>query len=482
MARQATLVALPMIRIDADSAMPRYRQLYDGLRGAILAGQLAPGTRLPSTRALAAELDLARNTVVNAFEQLIAEGYLEGKAGAGTRVAATLPDDLLRAPAPKPPVMSGAKSHRALSQRGALLAGQRVAPAPPPRGPFRTGADYGAFPFAIWAQIAARHWRQPATDLLAYGDPAGYGPLRAALAAYLGEARGVRCTPEQVIITTGAQQGLDLAARLLLDPGEAVWMEDPAYPSALAALRAAGARIVPVPVGTEGLEVAAGIAAAPAARLVYVSPSHHYPLGVMLSLGRRLALLDWAAREGAWVLEDDYDSEYRYVGRPLAALQGLDRAGRVIYIGTFSKVLFPALRLGYVVAPPDLVPSFAAARAVTDRHSPTVEQAILADFIAEGHFARHIRRMRALYAARQAALIEAARHEIGDHMRIAPAEAGMHVIAWLPDSADDRALDALTPHPRRGLLLGYAAHDAEAIRAGMRRLGQVLRAARLITS
>jgi GntR family transcriptional regulator/MocR family aminotransferase len=482
-----------MLVIDPLSALPRYRQLYDGLRRAILAGQLAPGTRLPSTRALATELRVARNTVVNAFAQLIAEGYIEGKIGAGTQVAASLPDDLLRASPPPKPSPSQMAIGRALAQRGELLAAATVSTPRLAEGAraFRTGSpDYALFPFAVWSQLAARRWRQPAPNLLGYGDPAGYWPLREAVAAYLGEARALRCTAEQVIIVAGSQQGLDLATRLLLDPGDAAWLEDPGYAGARGALTAAGARIIPVPVGAEGLDVAAGEVLCPTARLAYVSPSHHFPLGVTLSLAQRLALLDWAERSHAWILEDDYDSEYRYTSRPLAALQGLDHANRVIYIGTFSKVLFPSLRVGYLVVPPDLVAAFIAARAVADRHSPTVEQAIIADFITEGHFARHIRRMRTLYAERQATLIEAAHAILGDALTITPNEAGMHLVGWLPPGMDDvvvahRAAELgiavqplsayyATPEKRNGILLGYAAVTPTEIRAGVQQLARAL--------
>jgi GntR family transcriptional regulator/MocR family aminotransferase len=525
---------MPMIALNEESATPRYRQIYDAVRAAILAGQLTPGTRLPATRALATALGVARNTVVNAFEQLIAEGYLASQVGAGTTVARTLPDARPHRSLPeqkragerrtqknteyarenaewaeasrtiprrsraiqRSDLSSSGDAKGHLSRRGAMLATTRVsvAPQPAPVQPFRTGTpDFAAFPGAVWARLASRHWQHPAPEVLTYGDPAGYWPLRVAIAAYLGEARAVRCTPEQVIVVAGSQQGVDLAARLLLDPGDAAWVEDPGYLGARAALMAAGATIVPIPVRPEGLDVAAGLARAPQARLACVAPSHQFPLGVMLSLQARLALLDWAIQASAWVVEDDYDSEYRYGGRPLAAMQGLDNAGRVIYIGTFSKVLFPSLRLGYVVAPPELAPAFAAARALADRHSPTVEQAILADFIAEGHFARHIRRMRTLYGARQAVLIDAVQREIGDGLTLAPANAGMHLVAWLPEGADDQhiarslAEAGITAHPvsafihsvalRPGLLLGYAAFSEDVLREGVARMANVLRTA-----
>jgi GntR family transcriptional regulator/MocR family aminotransferase len=315
--------------------------------------------------------------------------------------------------------------------------------------------------------------------------------LREEIAAYLGAARAVECGWEQVIVVSGSQQALDLAARVLLDPGDAAWVEDPGYAGARGALIAAGARIVPVPVDEEGLRVSDGVRRAADARLAYVSPSHQYPLGATMSVSRRLELLAWASRTGAWVLEDDYDSEYRYTGRPLEALQGLDAEGRVIYLGTFSKVLSPALRLGYLVVPPDLVDPFSAARELTDRHSPLVEQAVLARFIAEGHFARHIRRMRTLYAERQDILVEAAAGDLRGLLDVRPAEAGMHLVGWLPDRTDDReamrraaargveaialSMYGIEPPARGGLLLGYAAVGEAGIRAGVRRLAAALR-------
>jgi GntR family transcriptional regulator/MocR family aminotransferase len=496
MAKRRAVVTIGTLGLDRGASMPLYRQLYEGLREAILAGRLRPGARLPSTRTLAGDLGASRNTVLAAFGQLLAEGYLEGRVGAGTTVAHTLPETLLRArpeaaetgrPGPRP----------RLSRRGALLLSTRPALA---RGaitarPFRPGLPgLDAFPFDLWTRLVARRWRRVPRQLLDYGDPAGYAPLREAIAAYLGEARAVRCEAAQVIVVTGAQQAVDLAARVLLDPGDTAWMEDPGYPGARGALVAAGIHLAPVPVDAEGLDVRGGARRAPGARLVYVTPSHQYPLGVTMSLHRRLALLEWASTSGAWILEDDYDSEYRYAGRPLAALQGLDTAGRVIYAGTFSKVLFPALRLGYLVAPPELVDAFVASRALADRHSPSVTQAALADFIDGGHFARHIRRTRALYAERQAALVRSARRTLGGLLEVLPAEAGMHLMGWLPEGVDDRVashaalgreidvppLSVFRARPgkrgeRGGLMLGYAAYPPRELDDACARLVAPLR-------
>jgi GntR family transcriptional regulator/MocR family aminotransferase len=352
------------------------------------------------------------------------------------------------------------------------------------------------FPAEIWLKIAARCWRRPYSDLLGYGDAAGYGPLRDQIAAYVKASRAVRCEPEQMIVVSGSQQGLDLAARVLVDPGESVWLEDPGYLGARAAFHSIGAKLVPVPVDDEGLLVETGIDLDRRARVAYVTPSHQYPLGATMSLCRRLALLEWAHRSSAWIVEDDYDSEYRYTGRPLASLQGLDTQNRVIYIGTFSKVLLPSLRLGYLVVPPDLVEAFTAARGHADGHSPLVEQAVLSEFIAEGHFSRHIRRMRNLYEERQGYLVAALRQELDGILEVNPSEAGMNLLAWLPEGVDDRVMavraaefgiDArpLSPHSlepitRGGLLLGYAGLSKKEIYQGAAKLGKALRCTQAI--
>jgi GntR family transcriptional regulator/MocR family aminotransferase len=486
----AALVTVPL---DPGAAVSLFRQLYDGLREAILAGRLVPGARLPASRCLALELGVSRNTVLNAYDQLLAEGYVEGRIGSGTYVARTLPEELLqvRGTASGPPRPTA--DRRRLSRRGEVLAatpaaGVRGSGAPRAFRPGVPGLD--AFPFGVWGRLLARQGRPPA-DLLGYGEPAGYRPLREAIAAHLGTARGVRCEASQVIVVSGTQQALDLAARLLLDPEDVAWIEDPTYAGARRALLGAGLRLAPVPVDQDGLDVAAGTRCCPRPRLVYVTPSHQYPLGVPMGLGRRLALLDFARRADAWVLEDDYDSEFRYTGRPLAALQGLDQDGRVIYLGTFSKVLFPGLRLGYLVVPPDLAPGFIAARLAADRQASSLLQAVVADFIAEGHFVRHIRRMRTLYAERQGALLAAARRELGGRLEVEPAGTGLHLVGWLPEGCDDREVSqaawevgvevpplsgyCLQRQRRPGLLLGYAAVTPRQIRDGVRRLAGVLR-------
>lgn len=487
-------ITVPFITLPpGSSSAPLHRQLYEGLRRAILSGQLGAAARLPSTRALAAQMGVARMTVVNAYEQLLAEGYIEGKVGSGSYVAATLPDEMLRARDDdgRRRAVSSEPGRRALSRRGQLLVSTTDitfgAQAEIRPRAFQLGLPaVDEFPFAVWSKLTANRLRRPPGELLVYGDPAGYWPLREAVSAYLKAARAVRCDPDQVVIVAGSQQALDLTARVLLDPDDVAWIENPCYPRARDVLLSAGARVVPLTVDDEGIDLSAGLKRRKQARLVYVTPSHQFPLGVTMSLARRLALIEWAQRHSAWIIEDDYNSEYRYAGRPLASLQGLDQNGRVIYIGSFSKTIFPGLRLGCMVVPPDLVDAFSAARALADWHSPSIEQAALADFIAEGHFARHVRRMRALYQERQEILLSAARRDLAGLLDVTAAEAGMHLVGWLPEKLSDRVaseraaavgidappLSAFCTEPitRGGLLLGYAAVNARQIRDGVRRL------------
>ena len=504
MERSLAPEALVTVGVDRSSAVPLYRQLYGGLREGILAGTLPAGSRLPSVRALVRQLGVSRNTVEGALAQLSAEGYLEARVGSGTYVSGALPDDALRAGssrgAARRRVSSGGSPDggAGLSRRGAALASIPVSPADRPRGteprPFRPAVpDAREFPLKVWRRLAGEFWRRPPRGSLGYGEPGGYRPLRMAIAEHLRAHRAVGCTWEQVIVVSGSQQALDLVARLLLDPGDGAWVEDPCYLGARGALSANGARLVPVPVDDEGLDVAVGEALAPDARLACVAPSHQYPTGATMSLGRRLALLGWASRKGAWVVEDDYDGEFRYSGRPLSSLQGLDDEERVIYVGTFSKVLSPALRIGYLVVPPGLIDAFENARALADRHPPVPEQAVLAEFVAEGHFARHLRRMRKVYAGRQQALADAARGALDGLLEVRPSGAGLHLVGRLPEGTDDaeisRRLAAagveapsvsahrLSAPGTPGLVLGYAAFDAAAIRDGVELLARTLREA-----
>jgi GntR family transcriptional regulator/MocR family aminotransferase len=488
--KHAPFASLPL---DPHSPTPLHRQLYDGIRRAILSGQLPPGTQLHATRALAADLGLSRTTVMTAFDQLLAEGYIEGRHGSGTYVSRLLPEELLQAESKGRTPPSGTGTHPRLSNRGQVLAstfstfaqlGHR------PR-PFELGSPaLDEFPVETWSRLVARRCRTSLPELLGREESSGYRPLREAIAAYVGTARAVRCSAEQVIVVAGSNRAIDLVVRVLLNPGDQAWAEDPCYPQARAALLGAGGQVVPVPINEEGLDVDAGLARCPHARLAYVTPSHQYPTGITMSLRRRLALLDWASSRSAWILEDDYDSEYRYVGRPLASLQGLDRQGHVLYLGSFSKVLFPALRLGYLVVPPTLVSAFSTAQASLGGSPPSLEQAVLTDFINEGHFVRHVRRMRTLYAERQAALLRAMRRELNGLLDVPAFESGMHLLAWLPEGMDDRTASAhataagivarplsgfaTAPLRRGGLLLGYAALRPSQIREGVRRLAAAL--------
>ena len=486
--------------VKLDGAGALYQQLYQSLRSAILAGQLVPGARLPATRALARELGVSRNTVLLAYEQLLAEGYAVGQAGSGTYVATSLPDAMLTTAQAVPEVVSASEP---VSPRLSAY-GQHVSthatmlplgddPRPTSlRYDFRYGLPaVEEFPHEIWRRLLARRARSASLRSLRYGPPEGYGPLREAIADYLRRSRAVVCEPEQIVVVNGSQQALDLAARVLLDPEDRVVLEEPHYLGARQVFLAAGAELLSGPIDHEGLNVDALPTAASEARLAYVTPSHQFPSGAIMSLARRLALLAWAEQTDAYVIEDDYDSEYRYEGRPVEAVQGLDRSGRVIYVGTFSKVLFPALRLGYMVLPQPLIQPFLAAKWLTDRHTSTLEQEMLTDFICEGHFERHLRRSRTRNAARRAALLDALDTHLGARISISGANAGIHLLVWLHDvglqqsELIQKAAEVgvglypvspyyLTPPHLAGLLLGYAAMTESEIQVGIERLANVL--------
>lgn len=488
MARKIT--TLPLSLPAPASGASLYRWFYEELRAAILDGRLHPGARLPATRDLARAYRLSRSTIVAAFEQLKSEGYVEARTGSGTYVTPVLPERLLQ--------VGRVRREKRLPHRRAPLSlyARRLPPfAAAPLRPIRAfRANQPAldqFPTTLWAQVAARRLRRVSAQLLAGGDPLGYRPLREAVADYLNTSRGVKCTADQVLIVSGAQEALDRTARVLLNPGEPVWMEEPGYPAAAAVFRALGARICRVPVDSEGLNLDRGISQWKRARLVYVTPAHQFPLGVTMTLRRRLSLLEWARRSGTLIFEDDYDSEYRYSGRPIPALQGLDRSGVVIFAGSFTAVLFPALRLGYLVVPPDMVDIFAAAEAVSTHHPPLLEQAILCDFITEGHFARHIRRMREMYAERLSVLLAGAHEKLAGILEISSVEAGLQTVGWLKNRMDaEDAARAAERHqveiialnnyasgraPRNGLVLGFAAVDPKELRRGVDQLAMALK-------
>ncbi len=492
MAETKAAVLLAPTRLNPASDQPLYRQLYEALRHDILSGHLLPGQRLAASRVFAEELGVSRNTVMVAFDLLLAEGYVESRVGAGTFVTDTLPEHLLHVTVPEKE-SDVTTSPPELTKRGQQLMAFPARLQPDFPQPFRTGQPaLDLFPFELWGRLMQQQIRHLSTALFTYGDPTGYAPLREAIAEYLHTSRGIRCTPDQVVVVGGAQQGLNLVAQVLGDQGDAAWLEEPAYLGTRAALQTAGLQVIPVPVDSEGIDLEVGKRLAPQARLVCVTPSFQYPLGMTMSLARRLNLLAWAEEAGAWILEDDYDNEYRYAGRPLAALKALDTTGRVLYLGTFSKAMFPALRLGYLVVPDGLVEVFARARYHSDRQSPVLEQAVTAQFLAEGHFARHVRRMRVIYAARQCALVQAVREHLSEWVEIQPAETGLHLIGWLPKGMDDAALvDAaeaagvqlgalslyyLSNSPSPGVMMGYAAYTEDAIRQAVLTLRGVFQA------
>jgi GntR family transcriptional regulator/MocR family aminotransferase len=474
-------VDLSGIRLDPAQGLAR--QLYQALRERILDGRLTGGTRLPASRDLAALLGISRNSVTRAFDQLYAEGYVEGRVGAGTYVA-----ELAAVVRLAPPASAGAIASAALQR----LASHHLNP--PLQGPpraFRVGVPaFDLFPFETWARLSARFWRRPSPAYLGYGDPAGDPQLRELIAAYLRNSRGLHCDPAQVIVTCGAQQAISLCAQLLVEPGDRVAVENPGYRAAGQAFAVAGAQLAGIAVDGEGLDAAA-LEAAGDCRLAYVTPSHQYPTGVTLSLARRLALLDWAERRDAWIIEDDYDGEYRYSGTPLAPLAALDRQGRVLYVGTFCKIAFPALRLGYLVLPPALAEPFTRRRALDMRHSEIGSQAVMAEFIAAGHFQRHIRRMRGAARARRDALLAGWPQDVPGCAPLPTVEAGLHLCVRVTSLARERELidaaraagveinglsdywleDSQTPEDgRAGLVLGFAAVPEAQIVEAVRKL------------
>lgn len=471
---------MPPMALDFSSDTPLYRQVSMWFQRAILSGQLQRGQRVPSTRALAKELQISRIPVLSAYELLIAEGYFQTFVGAGTCVSHSIPDALFQPEREGLPdtvtVADESKARRTISRRAAGMAG----PAQRWLEVCRGSTDLEHFPIAIWSKLVSRNARKVSPYTMGYGRPMGYEPFREAMAEYLGAFRAVKCDPEQILVTTGCQQGLQISALALLDEGDSAWAEDPGYPAMRQALKSAGARLVPVPVDEQGLNVECGIRMAQGARAAFVTPSHQFPRGVTMSASRRIELLNWAARNGAWIVEDDYDSEFRFNGNPIASLQGLDGDGRVIYVGTLGKVMFPTLRLGVVVLPKDLMRSFLDIRNATDTYSTSVLcQMAMTDFIREGHFSRHIKKMRAVYKERRDSLIAAINLHGDGLLEVVGDESGQYLLALLPPGIEDVEVVAKMAQggikanalsrcyadapERGGIILGYANVDVREI-------------------
>jgi GntR family transcriptional regulator/MocR family aminotransferase len=489
--KRVASVIVPVITVERKSQTPLHRQIYDSYRKAIVEGQLRPGQRIPSTRVLATELGVSRFPVLNAYAQLLAEGYFHGRVGAGTVVSRSIPEQFAPGEAKEERPAGSRTGPRPVARRSAIAPRIERPSWLHNLGPFGVGqVEFEEFPQHVWSRLVAHRFRKMNARSFHYGEAAGSKELRETIASYLRTARSLRCEPEQIIIVSGSQQALETSALVLLDPGSRVWVEDPGYGLAREALALADCQLVPVPVDVEGLNVAAGIKRCGKARAALVTPSHQYPLGVTMSASRRLQLLDWAHSSGAWIIEDDYDSEYRYGSMPIASLQGLDSNSRVIYIGTFSKVLFPALRLGYIVIPPDLVGRFLTVRRAMDLGPPSFSQEVLADFIREGHFARHLRRMRTVYGERASVLVENIRTELGPAVEIYGGEAGMHLAIMLNKAGSDIEISEraarqnlwlwpLSPSyvgdaPRPGFVLGFGSTDVAEIPRAVRKIRNLL--------
>ena len=488
--------AVPLIAVHRKGEKPLHRQIYDAFRAMILERRLQPGQQIPSTRALADQLGISRIPVLDAYSQLLAEGYIESRSGAGTFVKSSLSDQFLSA---RPVTLASAVNDPgsdAISQAAKLLPVERT-PWFPSSGAFSVGQiAYDHFPFRVWSDLVTHHARKVRASSMNYADPMGSEDFREVIAAYLRTARAVRCETSQIMVVNGSQHALDLSARVLLDSQTPAWIEEPGYELMRHSLTLSGCRLVPVPVDGEGLDVTAGINLCRNARAAFVTPSHQYPLGATMSAARRLQLLEWAHTSNAWIVEDDYDSEYRYESMPVASMQGLDPGSRVIYIGTFSKTLFPSLRLGYIVIPPALVDRFLAVRRANDLFPSNLYQAALADFISGGHFTRHVRKTRQLYAERRTALAHALRTEFGaeierSEMEILGAEAGMHLVVTLPPGLSDRKISAraaqeglwlwplssayVGPNIRQGFILGFGGTKGDDMLHQVRRLRKAMR-------
>jgi GntR family transcriptional regulator / MocR family aminotransferase len=480
----------PVIAIDRDEAKPLHRQVYDGYRQAILRGDLVPGQKIPSSRELACEIQVSRFPVLHAYAQLLAEGYIESQIGSGTFVSSTLPEQMMSSEHHTAYPEQGPSGYRPVAKRNLLY------PKFPRDSHLRGWGAFGLhqpsfdqFPFQVWSGLVSRHSRNPSLNSLQRIDPMGSLRFRQEICHYLRTARSAKCDPDQIMVVSGSQQALDITARVLLNPGDSVLVEEPGYHLERALLEAAGCHLKLVPVDEQGMDIAKATRCA-GAKAAFVTPSHQFPLGATMSATRRLHLLNWAQSTGAWIIEDDYDSEFRFDSKPIASLQGLDVNSRVIYIGTFSKILLPSLRMGYLVIPRDLVKLFEAVRFATDIFPPYLLQEVLADFMELGHLGRYIRRMRQTYGERRKVLIESIQAEFGDFFTVHGSSAGMHVSVTLPDGFNDldisiRAakerllLFPLTRYyagkkPRHGFVLGFGSTSTEQIPSAVKRMRAVV--------
>ena len=495
---ETTFFGSGIVRLDGRKKEPMFRQIYHSIRLAILNGELSKGFALPSSRDLASELGVSRMTVVSAYDQLTAEGYLTSAVGRGTFVSEELPEEHLlvrfhrpdETAEPVPKKSSGPW----LSKSGKRFLAEKTSLPEFLKGclkPFRPGVPaLDQFPIETWARLCRQRWKQFSAADLSYGHPAGHLPLRKSIAEYVQAFRGVRCDHTQVMVVSGTQQAIDVTTRLVLEPGDQVLFENPGYRTARAAIAAAGARVVPMPIDRNGAVIEQGIRRGPRARLAYVTPSHQFPMGVTLSIERRMELIDWARENRAIIIEDDYDSEYRYAQRPIPSLQGLDQSERTVYIGSFSKVVFPSLSIGYAIVPRPMVDAWETALAIVGRPPSIPDQIILNDFIRQGHFGRHLRRMRKVHQQRRTALVESIDEYLHDKLEIVGSDAGLHCTARLPGGTPAAAVAARiadrgivmrdleeyelpgTPDAEKtnGLIFGFACGTPAQIRTAIRNI------------
>jgi GntR family transcriptional regulator/MocR family aminotransferase len=493
MSKQSLELSLAGIKLSKKSEIPLYTQVYSVFRELILNKRLRPGDRLPATRNLALELGVSRVIITQGFEQLILEGYLVGKTGSGTFVADVIPESLTLAQKDNKSGLRSTYKDIVNGKPNILSDVLKRSSVKEDVVPFLTGTpSLDQFPYKIWSQVAIQTIKNFKHYHLGYDDALGFMPLRQEIAQYLRMARAVNCEPEQVIVINGSQQGLNLVVQCLLNRGDEVWMEDPGYYGAKFAFTNVGANIRPIPIQEDGIDLDYAMSEYDQAKLLYITPSHQFPLGKTLSLAKRLQLLEWAHQRDMWILEDDYDSELRYEGRPLASLQGLDKHQKVIYMGTFTKVLFPGLRLAYVVAPSlEIVDRMKLIKAMLDRQSPILEQAIVASFMQEGHFLRHLRKMRLLYDERKSILIQLLQEKLGDHLEIDNTPAGMNLVAWFTSNIDLEKFSQQTQeqqlvvplindytmkyYTRPGISLGFSAFTKYKMKMGVEKLGTCVR-------